>query len=115
MPHATGPPDDAAPRPTMSAATCPRCGIDAVHLGSVRVFGSDRVLVIGGDLNLSLSTMDRRRERGSTVEVLCWCEAGHRWWRRLAFDKGTTHEEILPGGDWEPGIDHDPPELWRDA
>ena len=73
---------------------CP-CGSECVHLGPVRVHQDHRADVVTRH-GVETATTPTSSGRGSTIEIMCWCEADHEFSIRLSFHKGTTTLTVSP-------------------
>lgn len=96
--------------------TCPMCDdVDAnyVHLGAVRVQGSDRRISVTDDCRITPEP-SRNPGRGSIVAVEMWCETGgHIFELVYRFHKGTISFSWEFVGSYNPE-EESPRSLWRD-
>lgn len=75
----------------MDCIICPECESSCVHLEDC---------IIG------------KQDRGSRIEVMFFCEEGHRWSQTFQFHKGATFTAIVMR---QPFAEGDPQkEMWRD-
>lgn len=90
---------------------CPYCKCQEVHLQAVEVNRGGEITSIDQD-----GTKLKAGEpsgRGVRVEMILWCEAGHKWRHSLQFNKGALliEDNLLLNGCPNCCQGH---ELWRD-
>ena len=88
---------------------CPECGFDYVHLVGVNVYQLTVTTVVGpnGGTNREHGDHTPFGNRGSTAELTCQCESGHRFVLRFSFHKGNLFA-------WR-AAEGTAPELWPDT
>jgi len=89
---------------------CPVCGNPYVHPAEVAVEQGRTKTVVVCESTCVQPTERGSSHRGSKISLAFWCESGHRFEYRMAFQKGQLFCELLScsGG---PQTSSD--ELWR--
>jgi len=90
---------------------CPYCDFDCVHLQAVEVNRGGEITSI--DYQGTKIRAGDASGRGARVELILWCEGGHKWRQSLQFSKGNLFQEneLLVNGCPNCNLNHD---LWRD-
>lgn len=90
---------------------CPYCESQGVHLQSVEVNRGGEITMI--ELQGTKVRAGEAAGRGVRMEMIFWCEVGHKWRQSLQFHKGTMFQknELLLCGCPNCCQGHD---LWRD-
>ena len=103
--------EDIEPEEEGKTVKCPFCDFEYVHIEAVKINA-------GGEITIHTpgGIYHRRGEpagRGARVEIVFWCENGHRWIRSFQFHKGITYieDELIDEAD---GNFLDWKDLWRD-
>ncbi len=92
---------------------CPFCDFDCVHMETVKVNRGGEITRING--NGTRMSAGSPSGRGACVEMVFWCESGHKWRRTLQFHKGAVEVSDKLIFTIEDGAGEDIcGDLWRD-
>ena len=91
---------------------CPYCDFDCVHMESVTVNRGGEVTNI--DANGTKMTSEGTSGRGARIEIVYWCESGHKWRKSYQFHKGSIEvsNDLMTTVEGPP--DYGLRDLWRD-
>lgn len=90
---------------------CPVCSFDYSHIEAVTVNRGGEITEVGHDGTKMIA--GKPDDRGASVEILFWCESGHRWKHRMYFYKGQTFLDDIYIGPYCPSCTN-LADLWRD-
>jgi hypothetical protein len=94
----------------VAGLACPICGNTYVHPAKVAVEQGSTKTVVVHEATCVQPTDRGSHHRGSEISLAFWCEGGHRFEYRMAFQKGHLFCELLAccGGPYLSDA-----ELWR--
>lgn len=72
---------------------CPYCKTlnENIHIESVKINRGGEITTV--DYQGTKLKSGEPSGRGSKIEIVFWCESGHRWVKRIQFCKGETSVE----------------------